>query len=155
MCEQLVHVPLVAWRPDQQSNQRVDAPISLTALSYMALNGDQIADTETPVVATSDGLNGTNRIERAAHYLTPTELDPFFGEIRVSYEVTEGRIRKHVAHGDNRVTYELNNGWSRIDESTAERIDAAFGEFEDAGVAATDREVTTDTRSRLRNLGYI
>jgi arylsulfatase A-like enzyme len=155
MCEQLVHVPLVVWRPDRSGSERVDDPVSLTALSELPFNEGKIEDTQMPVIVTSDGLNGVNRTERAANYLNTSELDPFYGEIRVRYEVHAGRIRKHIAHADEYVSYEFNDGCSRVDAPTAERIDAVFGGLEDAKVAATDREVTNDTRSRLRDLGYI
>jgi len=171
--EVLTHVPLLVKRPGQESGERVDDIVSLSAFPTAVervQNREQSRDSATaapdrplfvrdgPVVSTAVGLNEAER-RRAAPYVD--DLSPYTATSRAVYERgDDGRVRKYVTWRDVVKTFEVPDPeTSFVAADTDEgRVDAVFEDLTDAGVTGDGTAVDDldgETRRHLEDLGYV
>jgi len=169
--EVLTHVPLLVKRPGQETGERVDDLVSLSAfqaaVERVREGGDAPNENspdrplfvrDGPVVSTAVGLDEAKR-RRASPYVD--DLTPYTATSRAVYECgDDGRVRKYVTWRDAAKTVEVPDPeTSFVAADTDEgRVDAAFADLTDAGVTGegtTVDDLDGQTRRHLEDLGYV
>jgi arylsulfatase A-like enzyme len=152
-----LHVPLVVKYPDQSDGERVESPVSLTAIPSEirgVLKGKRRRFDTHRVLARTQGLKD---VQLARLQEVGVNTDPFSGDVDVLYEAEDIEITKYLRWGDvttaeRCIDAQVSYG---IDGEQPERLAEVVGELELAEVSSTvDREVTKSTKARLEKLGY-
>jgi arylsulfatase A-like enzyme len=162
--ETVLHVPLMAKFPGQETAERVDVPATLTGFPdavRSSLDDDWEIGSEFvpegPVIASAVGLDEPLQ-ERASQYLD--DLTPWTATSRAVYEPTDEGVVKYTTWRDRAATVRIPNLQTDYRSTTdgASKVEAAFDDLEDLDVRTEGtgmEDVDDTTYKRLEDLGYV
>lgn len=160
--EVLLHVPLVVRFPNQSTAETVEAVCSTTQFPHAVratLDGSPAPDAfvpDRPVFASTFGLDERTR-RNAQEYCE--DVSRFEGEAKAVYEDHDNFVRKHAVWDDDSVAVDSRDAQTTYPAAGAEcardRIEAAYANLVDAGIAREADAVDEAVRHRLKDLGYV
>jgi hypothetical protein len=153
-------VPLVVKRPGQTEGTTVDRPATLTR--FPAVVRDAVAgersertgfDPDRPV------LSSTRRVQSPVDSLPDACPNPerYAGPWRAVYEWRDGDVWKFSRRNESGLTQVIPNALSsRVIMRDEDTVDEMFDAIEpDPSVAAGNRELDSEVKGHLKELGYI
>ena len=159
--ECLLHVPLLVKYPNQETEEQISDPVSLTefpAAVHSVLDDDWDFDafvTENPVIAYSGGIRSRKK-DIAKRYFE--DISPFEQPTKAVYRFEEGDLYKYMSWGNHQQSIRLGVGNEKKTSQTAcEVIESTFSCIDESHSIqeGSANNLSKETENHLENLGYM